>query len=160
MLLRDRLAARLAQMGRAPDFQRLAADVLGIKNAPPELARRLVSQALVLEDRREEWRRIGERVCADAPSAPGVYVLRDDNGRVLYVGKAVNLRRRLRAHFSARRWRALKPALARAATAEWREVGSELEALLREAATIAELRPTVNVQTAEPLLDTRAVPDV
>jgi hypothetical protein len=50
-VLRDKLLARLAEMGDAPDHQRLAAEVLGIKNAPPELARRLVAQALVLGDR-------------------------------------------------------------------------------------------------------------
>src|SRR5690242_381160 len=108
MLLRDRLAARLAEMGDAPDHQRLVAEVLGIRNAPPELARRLVAQALVVESREEAWRRVGDRVCAAAPDAPGVYVLKDEKGGVLYVGKAVRLRRRLRAHFARRRWTALK----------------------------------------------------
>ena len=119
--------------GRAPDHQRLAAEVLGIRNAPPELARRLVAQALVVEDRRDAWRRAGERIAAAAPATPGVYVLRDDEERALYVGKAINLRRRLRAHFADRRWRGLKAPLARVADAEWQEVGSEIEALLREA---------------------------
>jgi hypothetical protein len=158
MLVRDRLAARLAEMGGAPDYRKLAEGVLGIRNAPESLARRLVSQALVVEDRLEEWRRIGERICAGAPRGPGVYVLRDATGCALYVGKANNLRRRLRTHFSARRWRALKPAFARAAAAEWREVGSELEALLREADWIATLTPSVNVQAGLPVLDARALP--
>jgi predicted GIY-YIG superfamily endonuclease len=157
-MLRDKLLARLAEMGAAPDHQRLAAEVLGIRGAPPELARRLVAQALVLEDRREVWRVAGERICRGAPSSPGVYVLRDADGRALYVGKAVNLRRRLRAHFADRRWRALKAAMSRAADAEWQEVGSEIEALLREAALIQELQPPVNVQTAAPDLSTRDVP--
>jgi len=157
-LLRDKLLARIAEMGDAVDHQRLAAEVLGIRGAPPALAKRLVAQALVLEDRRDVWRRSGERICRDAPAVPGVYVLKDADGRALYVGKAVNLRRRLRAHFAERRWRAIKPELARAAGAEWREVGSELEALLREAALIQELQPPVNVQTSAPALDTRAVP--
>jgi predicted GIY-YIG superfamily endonuclease len=157
-LLRDTLLARLAEMGDAPDHQRLAAEVLGIRGAPPELARRLVAQALVLEDRREIWRRAGERICRDAPPAPGVYVLKDADGRALYVGKAVHLRRRLRAHFADRRWRALKPEMSRAADAEWQCVGSEIEALLREAALIQELQPPVNVQTAAPDLSTRDVP--
>ena len=99
-MLRDRLIARLAEMGDAPGPSALAAEVLGIRGAPPELARRLVAQALVLEDRRETWRRAGERICRDAPATPGVYVLKDAGGRALYVGKAVNLRRRLRAHFA------------------------------------------------------------
>jgi predicted GIY-YIG superfamily endonuclease len=158
LLLRDRLLTRLAEMGAAPDHQRLAAEVLGIRGAPPDLARRLVAQALVVEDRRETWRRAGDRICRVAPASPGVYVLKDADGRALYVGKAVNLRRRLRAHFADRRWRALKPEMSRAADAEWQEVGSEIEALLREAALIQELRPPVNVQTAAPDLSTRQVP--
>jgi len=157
-MLRDKLLARLAEMGDAVDHQRLAAEVLGIRGAPPELAKRLVAQALVVEDRRDEWRRAGERICGRAPSTPGVYVLRDADDRPLYVGKAVNLRRRLRAHFADRRWKAIKPAFARAADADWQEVGSELEALLREAALIDELKPPVNVQTASPQLDARAIP--
>ena len=157
-VIRDKLLARLAEMGDAPDHQSLAAEVLGIRGAPPDLARRLVAQALVLEDRRETWRRAGDRICRDAPASPGAYVLKDADGRALYVGKAVNLRRRLRAHFADRRWRALKPEMARAADAEWQEVGSEIEALLREAALIQELQPPVNVQTAAPDLSTRDVP--
>jgi hypothetical protein len=157
-LLRDKLLARLAEMGPAPDHQRLACEVLGIRGASPELARRLVAQALVIEDRRDAWRRAGDRICREAPAGPGVYVLKDAAGRPLYVGKAVNLRRRLRAHFAERRWRRLPPELARAADAEWQEVGSDLEALLREAILIDELQPTVNVQTGAPELDTRAIP--
>ena len=145
-------------MGDAPDHQQLAAEILGIRGAPPDLARRLVAQALVVGDRRDAWHQAGERICREAPPTPGVYVLRDEAGRALDVGKAVNLRRRLRAHFAERRWRGLKADMSRAAAAEWQEVGSELEALLREAATIAELRPSVNVQIGAPTLSSRAVP--
>jgi len=147
-------------MGASPDYQRLASEVLGIRGAPPELARRLVSQALVVEDRRDAWRRTGEEICRSAPTTSGVYVLKDADDRPIYVGKAVNLRRRLRAHFSGRRWRAIGAGMARAASAEWREVGSELEALLREAALIRELgidTQLVNVHR-EVDLATRAVP--
>jgi predicted GIY-YIG superfamily endonuclease len=158
MLIRDRLIARLAEMGPRPDHQRLAEEVLGIRNAPPELARRLVAQALVIEDRRDAWAEAGRRIAAEAPETPGVYVLRDGEGRTLYVGKAVNLRRRLRTHFAGRRWRGLKAPLARAASAEWQETGSDLEALLREAELIADLSPIVNVQTAQPALATRDIP--
>lgn len=158
MLLRDRLLARLEQMGPQPDYSRLASDVLGIRNAPADLARRLVSQALVVEDRAEKWQAIGEQICRDAPATPGVYVLRDADDRVLYVGKAINLRRRLRTHFSRRRWKGLKADFARACQAEWIEVGSELEALLREGALIDELQPSVNVQLGSPSVETRILP--
>jgi predicted GIY-YIG superfamily endonuclease len=157
-MLRDKLLARLSEMGSAPDHQRLASEVLGIRNASPELARRLVAQALVLEDRREAWRRAGERICREAPATPGVYILRDADGRALYVGKATNLRRRLRAHFAERRWRVIKREMARAADVEWQEVGSDLEALLREAALIEELQPEANVQVGAPDLAARTIP--
>jgi hypothetical protein len=52
----------------------------------------------------------------------------------------------------------VKAAMARAVDAEWQVVGSELEALLREAALIEDLQPTVNVQTGPPALRTRAIP--
>ena len=42
-------------MGTPLDYVRLASEVLGIRNAPPELAKRLVEQALVVEDRRDDW---------------------------------------------------------------------------------------------------------
>src|SRR5262249_50754004 len=154
-MLRDKLRARLTEMGGAPDYQRLATEVLGIANAPPALARRLVTQALVIEEREDVWRGVGERICGEAPASPGVYVLRNDKGSAVYVGKATNLRRRLRAHFARRRWAALKPAMARVTDAEWHEVGSELEALLREATLIQQLHPIANVQTQPPALETR-----
>ena len=157
-MLRDLLVARLKEVGDSPDYQRLAAEILGIRGAPPDLTRRLVAQALVVEDRRESWRRAGQRICAAAPVSPGVYILRDEGGRALYVGKANNLRRRLRAHFAGRRWKALKTEMSHAANAEWLEVGSELEALLREAALIQELQPIANVQTGPPGLKARIVP--
>jgi predicted GIY-YIG superfamily endonuclease len=158
VLLRDRLRAQLDAMADAPDYVRLAAEVLGIRNAPSALARRLVEQALVLEDRRDAWVRTGERICAAAPTTPGVYLLRDAEGRALYVGKANNVRRRLRTHFAVRRWKTLKPAFTRAVAAEWHDVGSEIEALLLEAVWIRAYQPTANVQVAAPALDTRAIP--
>jgi predicted GIY-YIG superfamily endonuclease len=157
-MLRDTLAARLADMGAAPDYQRLVTEVLGIKGASPDLARRLVAQALVVGDRHDAWRRVGQRICGQAPRSPGVYVFRDAEGRALYVGKALNLRRRLAAHFADRRWLALKPALARIDSVEWQEVGSEIEALVREASLIRALDPVVNVQTGVPALRRRLIP--
>jgi hypothetical protein len=151
------LLARLTP-GQAPDYQRLACEVLGIRGAAPALARTLVEQALIFEDRHEHWRRVGERARRDAPAAPGVYVFRDWAGAALYVGKAANLRRRLSAHFADRRWLVLPPALARVAAIEWQQVGSEIEAVLREALLIRELKPTVNIQKAAPALATRAIP--
>jgi DNA polymerase-3 subunit epsilon len=40
------------------------------------------------------------RLTEDLPRAPGVYVFSDANGRILYIGKATNLRQRVRSYFS------------------------------------------------------------
>ena len=110
-----------------------------------------MSQALVVEDRREAWRRAGERICAGAPPTPGVYVLRDETGRALYVGKAVNLRRRLRAHFAERRWRGLKAALGarRGRGVAGGRLGAR-GAAARGRADSASCEPVVNVQIGPP----------
>ena len=160
MLLRDRLLARLAEMGAAPDHQRLAAEVLGIRNAPPDLARRLVAQALVVEDRRDAWRRAGERICARCAGDAGrLRAARRDRRGLLYVGKAINLRRRLRAHFAERRWRGLKAPFARVAGAEWHEVGFGARgAAARSGADSRSCGRSVNVQIGRPSLETRAIP--
>jgi hypothetical protein len=64
----------------------------------------------------------------------------------------------LAAHFAGRRWRALSAEMSRVANAHWTEVGSELDALLRESALIHELQPLVNVQVGAPALSTRDLP--
>jgi DNA polymerase-3 subunit epsilon len=88
---------------------------------------------------------------AGAPSTPGVYLFRDVNDTVLYVGKARDLRARLRSYFSGARQRpAVEAALGALAGVEWRELGSELEAALEELRLIGELRPPANARAARP----------
>jgi len=157
-MLRDRLKSRITAMGREIDYELLATEVLGIRNAPAGLAKTLVEQALVVGDRREVWTRVGKRICSRAPDSPGVYLLRDSEGAVLYVGKANNLKRRMGAHFAPRRWLTLDPRLAPVADAEWTIVGSEIEALLLEAEWIARLAPKVNVQIGLPSMRGRRIP--
>jgi len=83
------------------------------------------------------------------PEGPGIYRFFDEEGELLYVGKAANLRRRLRAHAAsaaAGSTRKVTRALARLARVELAEAGSELEALLEEARAIRRERPRDNVQ--------------
>jgi DNA polymerase-3 subunit epsilon len=76
------------------------------------------------------------------PSTPGVYLFRDGLGRVLYVGKSVDVRSRARAHFRAG---AARPSWApHAASVDARSTRSELGALLLERRLIGELRPPGN----------------
>jgi DNA polymerase III epsilon subunit family exonuclease len=88
---------------------------------------------------------------AGAPTTPGVYLFHDRNGTVLYVGKARDLRARLRSYFSGDRQRpAVEAALGALERVEWRELGSELEAALEELRLIRELRPPANARSSRP----------
>jgi DNA polymerase III epsilon subunit family exonuclease len=88
---------------------------------------------------------------AGAPPRPGVYLFRDRNDTVLYVGKARALRSRLRSYFSGNRQRpAVEAALGALERLEWRELGSELEAALEELRLIRELRPPANARGGRP----------
>ena len=86
-----------------------------------------------------------------APTRPGVYVFRGAGGQALYVGRARNLRSRLRSYFRSERQRpAVEAALAAVERIEWRVLGSELEAAFEELRLIRELRPPANARAARP----------
>jgi DNA polymerase III subunit epsilon len=86
-----------------------------------------------------------------APRRPGVYLFLGRNDQVLYVGRARDLRARLRSYFRSDRQRpAVEAALAAAERIEWRVAGSELEAALEELRLIREIRPPGNARVARP----------
>ena len=84
----------------------------------------------------------------DIPTQPGVYRFRDPKGRVIYVGKAVNLRARLSNYFQP--IASLHPRTATmvttAASVEWTVVNTEVEALQLEYSWIKEFDPRFNVK--------------
>ena len=88
---------------------------------------------------------------AGAPTQPGVYLFRDRNDQVLYVGRARDLRARLRSYFRTERQRpAVEAALGALERIEWRVLGSELEAALEELRLLRELRPPANARSTRP----------
>jgi len=91
------------------------------------------------------------KLAAGAPNGPGVYLFHDRNGVVLYVGKARDLRARLRSYFAGGRQRpSVEAALGALERVEWRRLGSELEAALEELRLIRELRPPANARGGRP----------
>ncbi len=84
---------------------------------------------------------------AQLPESPGVYLFKDAGGTVLYVGKARNLRSRVRSYFLESRWMDAKTgSLAREiADLETILVGNEREALALEHNLIKQYRPKFNV---------------
>ena len=85
---------------------------------------------------------------SDIPTQPGVYRFRDESTRVLYVGKAKNLRARLSNYFaplSSLHERTRRMVLT-AASVEWTTVATDFEALSLEFTWIKEFDPPFNVQ--------------
>lgn len=82
------------------------------------------------------------------PDTPGCYIFKDDMGEILYIGKALSLRNRVRSYWSDTSWRE-RPKLAvmipKVASFETILVNSEKEALLLEANLIRQKKPRYNV---------------
>jgi excinuclease ABC subunit C len=83
---------------------------------------------------------------AGAPRSPGVYLMKDGAGEILYVGKARDLKARVRAYFARTDARAMIPFLvSRIRDMEFIITGTEKEALILENNLIKEYRPRYNV---------------
>lgn len=81
-----------------------------------------------------------------APRSPGVYLMKDGSGEILYVGKARDLKARIRAYFTRTDSRAMIPFLvSRIRDLEFILTGTEKEALILENNLIKEHRPRYNV---------------
>ena len=84
----------------------------------------------------------------EIPTNPGVYRFRDADGRVLYVGKAKNLRARLSNYFAPLRTlhERTRRMVTTAASVEWTVVASDVDALQLEYMWIQEFTPPFNVR--------------
>jgi excinuclease ABC subunit C len=90
------------------------------------------------------------------PDAPGSYQFRDQDGRVIYVGKARSLRSRVGNYFQdpAHLHPRTAQMMERAASVEWIQVGSDSEAIMLEYNLIKRFRPRFNVR----LVDDKSYP--
>ena len=89
-----------------------------------------------------------EGILNTLPGKPGCYIMKDDDGRVIYVGKAINLRNRVRSYFHTSVNLDLKTSMLvqKIVDIEWILVGSELEALILEMNLIKKYRPQYNIR--------------
>jgi len=134
-----------------PDAQATAEVLVALIGLAQERGARTVADLIELAATRT--RRIWDkrRLAFGAPARPGVYLFLDRNEQVLYVGRARDLRARLRSYFRSERQRpAVEAALGAAERIEWRVAGSELEAALEELRLIRELRPPANARVGRP----------
>jgi excinuclease UvrABC nuclease subunit len=90
----------------------------------------------------EVRRRLGQ-----IPDGPGVYLFRDAREGVIYVGKSIHLRQRVRSYFQSRAGQSRKLLRLRqeARSIAWIATGSELEALLLESRLVKRFLPRFNV---------------
>jgi excinuclease ABC subunit C len=82
----------------------------------------------------------------ELPDAPGVYIFRDQSGRVIYVGKAISIRKRVASHFSNPSTRAGKDLVPMIDRIEALVVNNEAEALLAEQNFIKQYKPRFNIR--------------
>ncbi|MGI9145902.1 MAG: exonuclease domain-containing protein [Chloroflexota bacterium] len=107
-----------------------------------------VQQQPVTNTRRKG--RVDEAQVANLPTTAGVYLLKDLHGQVVYVGKSVNVRQRVRTHLrpsgtaSSAAQPRLRRRLAHIADVEAIETNSELEALLLESKLVKRYLPEAN----------------
>ena len=82
------------------------------------------------------------------PTAPGVYLMKDAQGRVIYVGKALNLRSRAGSYFTKAAEVELRTAklIPEIADIDYIDADSEVDALLLEARLIKDIQPRFNAQ--------------
>ncbi len=82
------------------------------------------------------------------PQKPGCYLMKDEAGKVIYVGKAINLRSRVRSYFQsgADHTPKTEKLVRNIVDIEWILVGSELEALILEMNLIKRYRPHYNIR--------------
>lgn len=77
------------------------------------------------------------------PEACGVYYFHNENNDIVYVGKAINIKKRIAQHFSDHTEKAAK-LQAHVDDVSWEVTGSELVSLLKESHEIKLMRPTIN----------------
>jgi len=134
-----------------PDAQATAEVLLVLIGLAQERGARTVADLVKLAATRT--RRVYDKrhLVHGVPPRPGVYRFLDAHGQLLYVGRARDLRARLRSYFRSDRQRpAVEAALGAVERIEWTVLGSELEAALEELRLIRGLRPPANARVARP----------
>jgi DNA polymerase-3 subunit epsilon len=102
--------------------------------------------------RRRDLSTVGQRhrLADRLPTSPGVYAFRSGSGEILYIGKAVDLRARVRTYFGNDPRRMVRRLLRETARIDHRVCPTEVEARVREVRAIARWRPRYNRQDKPP----------
>jgi DNA polymerase-3 subunit epsilon len=149
--------ARLFQSGTTPNHRaledaRATVDVLhGMIGRLGNLGVNTLEELQTFTSRVHPEQRRKRHLAEGLPHLPGVYLFRDERGRVLYVGKSKDLRTRVRNYFTASETRSRIGEMVRLAeSVEGLPCATPLEAEVRELRLIAEHKPTYNRRSRHP----------
>lgn len=87
-----------------------------------------------------------KKLYSKLPSSPGIYIMKNARGKVLYVGKAVNLRRRVSSYFLRPHDRRIAQLVSEIRRVDHEKTPSALEALILESALIKKFDPPYNIR--------------
>ncbi len=157
--VRDVRLGTLARHLRAPDApdHRALNDARATLHVLHALIERAAAYgATSIEDLQQLCGPTGDRshrriaLIADAPSSPGIYRFLAEDGTVLYVGKATDLRRRLRSYFGQDTRRRTADLVAATSRVTWTVTPTELEASVLEVRELQATRPRYNRRSTRP----------
>ena len=117
-----------------------------LRHAQQSFSTRTVDEAIARQIRQPSIpKHLDKKDIAALPTGPGVYIFNDERGSPLYIGKSINIRRRVMSHFTrdSEEYREFKIAQS-IHSIESRQTGGELEALLLESHLIKEMQPLYN----------------
>jgi len=149
--------ARVFRSGTTPNHRALAdaratVDVLhGLLERLGNLGVHTLEELQTFSSRVTAAQRRKRHLAEHLPHAPGVYLFRDDRGRVLYIGTSKDLRARVRAYFTASETRSrMGEMVGLAGAVEGITCATPLEAEVREMRLIAQHKPRYNRRSRHP----------
>ncbi len=87
-----------------------------------------------------------QKIPKNLPDSPGVYIFKGIHGKVLYVGKAANLKRRVSSYFQKAHDSKIEKLISRAKKIDIRKTDTAIEALILEAELIKKFEPSYNIR--------------
>src|SRR3989344_1918439 len=89
---------------------------------------------------------MSKRLYKNLPQTPGVYLMKSASGRILYIGKAANLKRRVSSYFMRANDARIEKLVGEIKKIDYKKTDSALEALILESKLIKKYQPLFNVK--------------
>lgn len=87
-----------------------------------------------------------EELYENIPENPGVYIMKEDSGEILYIGKAVNLKKRVKSYFMGAHNKRVETMVQKISQIDYEETDSAMEALVLESNLIKKHQPPFNIK--------------